>query len=108
MLSHERPTNDQITRVLYIDRYTVSLLALTVEILTWIPIQCHIFLLSTKIEPDNRERSKIVVWAIWELLLRVMETQVALPAEVHASLTMLDRVNRAEPLEVQLNRIVIR
>ena len=77
MLTHQRATNDQSVGVLDIDSYAVTILALTVKILTWVPVKVVSLVLRTQLKSQYRKRSEIVIGTIREFFNAISEAQVS-------------------------------
>ena len=106
MLSHQRASDQHLRAILYIDGDAVAARLLTIEIFAWEPIDCEILFLRAHHEPQNGERTEVIVRAVRELRLTVAEAEVAAPGEVHPPLAVVNRVLRAEPLQMELDRVV--
>ena len=107
VLTHHRTTQDHIVTVLYIDGDAIATCFLTVEILRRVPVKYVVLFFCTKIKAQDRERAEIVVRAVRKLVFVVAETEIALAMEIHPTLAVIFWVERAEPIKVNLDRLIV-
>ena len=106
VLAHERPPNEHLRPALNINGNAVAARLLPIQILAGEPVERDLFLVGgfAEQEAQHGEGSEVVVGAVGELGLAVAEAEVAAPLEVHPALAVVLRVERAEPLHMQLDR----
>ena len=89
VLAHQSASKQKLRTILNIDSDTVSTSFLSVKILTWVPVESEIFVLCPEKELKDGEGTKVVVGAVRELFLAIVETQETLAREIHTPLAVI-------------------
>ena len=70
MLTHKSTSNDHLSTAIDVESDAISICTLSVEVLTGIPVKriAAFFILRTKLESNDRERPKEIIWPIRKFL----------------------------------------